>query len=79
MMPPEFFHPIRTFTTPQNRILIFCLCKAATLAERDMTLFKPNSECDAVKLVASGDELCFSSHTDILRDSFLWESHWEQD
>lgn len=72
IIPPSQFRPIATRVTPQNRVLVFCLTDTM-LVQSDLHRFTPNHECDALSVVSQLDTLCFSTHTDILKQRSLWD------
>jgi ADP-ribose pyrophosphatase YjhB (NUDIX family) len=72
IVPAEYFRPVATRITPRNRILIFCFTET-TLLLSDLHRFTPNRECDELNIANELDTLCFSTHTDILKQRSLWD------
>lgn len=69
---PDFWHPIRTFITPTNRMLVFCALSYKMTWSLVAEQFTPNTETLEVVCSQPGDTLCFTSHTEMLQRRALW-------
>jgi 8-oxo-dGTP pyrophosphatase MutT (NUDIX family) len=68
---PSHFRPIRTMTSGNNRLLVFCLAKQV-MSLSDFKNFVPNDEASEVRVVYRSDVLVFPLHQSILDDIYLW-------
>jgi 8-oxo-dGTP pyrophosphatase MutT (NUDIX family) len=69
---PELWRPIKTFITPQNRLLVFMALKYRMNYDEVKRLFVPNHETQGVACSVPGDTLCFDSHTEMLANRAQW-------
>lgn len=73
---PTLWRPLTTSITPTNRLLIFmrCILTPDLMMDRlRLEPFKPTKEARALRLVTTGDTLCFPLHQDVLDRKVLWE------
>jgi len=67
----ELWAPVTTLCTPNNQLLIFLTC-SDTFEPHLLDCFVSNEEATGIKVVGVNDELCFSLHTKVLRNTRLW-------
>lgn len=68
---PNFWSPVDTLITPDNKLLIFMECWTSVEMEQLQT-FAPNAEVGALKLVIPGDKLIFPLHEQVL-NAYIFE------
>jgi ADP-ribose pyrophosphatase YjhB (NUDIX family) len=66
----RFWRPLVTLITPNNRLLVFMRYYPFQSAES--FVFTPTNEALSMKLVTSGDTLCFPLHQEVLGNKQLW-------